>query len=325
MSADAVTSEAPQARAAEATPAVRAASAPVCFGVNEILPEGAWMPGAEEVLDAIAALEYAGTELGPPGFLGSASEVRARLAERRLALVGAFLPLHFSSAERFPEDRAWLRTTLELIREGAPTGTRPFAVLSEGFGEPLRMRYAGRIAEHPEAALPPERFPLQVANLQRAAEDCQAAGLEPVLHHHAATFIETEAEIRRVLEAIDTALLGLCLDTGHARFGGADPVVLAEDYHALIRHVHLKDCSRAVIEAGRRADKDFAALTAEGAFTELGQGDAGVGEVVEVLRAHGYAGWVVVEQDRYLFADGDLEATLEAQQRNRAWLRGVGI
>jgi inosose dehydratase len=325
LSADATVRPVDQPGPAASTPTVRAASAPVCFGVNEILPEGAWMPRAEEVLDAIAALDYAGTELGPPGYLGSAAEVRARLAQRGLALVGAFLPLHFSSAERFPEDRAWLRATLELIRDGAPTAARPFAVLSEGFGEPLRMRYAGRIAEHPEAALPPDRFATQVANLQRAAEDCRAAGLEPVLHHHAATFIETEAEIRRVLEAIDPALLGLCLDTGHARFGGADPVVLAEDYHALIRHVHLKDCSRAVIEAGRRADKGFADLTAEGAFTELGQGDAGVAEVVEVLRAHGYAGWVVVEQDRYLFADGDLEATLAAQRRNRAWLGRLGI
>jgi inosose dehydratase len=325
MSTGATAGVGEEAGSARPTPTVRAASAPVCFGVNEILPDGAWMPRAAEILDAIAALDYTGTELGPPGYLGSAPEVRAGLGQRGLALVGAFLPLHFSSAERFLEDRAWLRTTLELMRDAAPAGARPFAVLSEGFGEPLRMRYAGRIAEHPQAALPRERFELQVANLQRAAEDCRAVGLEPVLHPHAATFIETEAEIRRVLEAIDPALLGLCLDTGHARFGGADPVVLAEDYHALIRHVHLKDCSRAVIEAGRRADKGFAELTAEGAFTELGQGDAGVAEVVEVLRAHDYAGWVVVEQDRYLFADGDLEVTLEAQRRNRAWLRELGI
>jgi len=304
---------------------LRAASAPVCFGVNEVLPAGAWMPDREAVLDAIAALDYAGTELGPPGYLGDAAAVRDGLARRGLLLVGAFLPLHFSSAAQFPEDRAWLGRTLALIAEAVPPGARPFAVLSEGFGEPLRMQYAGRIEEHPEAALPDARVPVLVANLQRAAEDCRAAGLEPVLHHHAATYIETDAEIRRVLDAIDPTLLGLCLDTGHARFGGADPVALARDYHELIRHVHLKDCSRAVIEAGRRADKGFADLTAEGAFTELGQGDAGVAEVVAVLRTHGYAGWLVVEQDRYLFADGDLEATLEAQRRNRAWLRELGI
>ncbi len=310
---------------AERTAPITAASAPVCFGVNEVLPPGAWMPQPEAVLDAIASLGYAGTELGPPGYLGSADQVRARLTERGLALVGAFLPLHFASAERFPADRVWLRDSLALMQAAAPPSSRPFAILAEGFDEPLRMRYAGRITEHPEAWLSEVRFRLQVDNLHRAAEDCRTAGLEPVLHHHAATYIETEGEIRRVLDALDPSLLGLCLDTGHARFGGADPVALVETYHELIRHVHLKDCSSAVIEANRRADQGFADLTAAGAFPELGQGDAGIALVVAALRRHDYSGWAVVEQDRYLFAGHKLDDVLEAQRHNRAYLRTLGI
>lgn len=301
------------------------ACAPVCFGVNEILPPGAWMPDPETTLDAIAGLGYTGTELGPPGYLGDGRAVHDRLVERGLVLVGSFLPIHFSRAERFAEERAWLRQSLALLSEAATENVRPYAILSEGFDEPERMAYAGRIPDHPEAWLPTDRFRTLIDNLHRAAEDCWRAGFEPVLHHHAATYIETDDEIRRVLDRMDPSILGLCLDTGHARFGGADPAALAHAYHQLIRHVHLKDVSRAVIERGRAEGKGFEALVTEGAFTELGRGDAGVAEVVAILRKHGYRGWVVVEQDRYLFAGDTLAEVVAAQRRNREYLRSLGI
>ena len=47
------------------------------------------MPEPEEMLDWMAELDYVGTELGPPGFLGDAPVLRERLTRRGLALVGA--------------------------------------------------------------------------------------------------------------------------------------------------------------------------------------------------------------------------------------------
>jgi len=305
-------------------PPIAAASAPVCFGVNEILPSDAWMPDPSAVVEAIADLGYRGTELGPPGFLGRGPEVRDRLARHGLQLVGSFLPLHFSRQEQFDEERAWLVESLAIIREGSSL-ERPFAILSDGFNEPARMAFAGRIEDHPEAWLPADRFATLMANLHRAAEICRSAGFEPVLHHHAATYVETVDEIRRVLDAMDPSLLGLCLDTGHARFGGADPVELVETYHALIRHVHLKDVASAVLAAGRERGEDFEALTGAGAFCELGRGDARIADVVAALRRHDYRGWVVVEQDRYLRAGDTLADVVAAQRRNREYLATLGI
>jgi len=305
-------------------PSMLAASAPVCFGVNEILPPDAWMPDPSAVVEAIADLGYRGTELGPPGFLGSGPEVRDRLARSGLELVGSFLPLHFSRQSQFDDERSWLADSLAIIREGSSL-ERPFAILSDGFDEPARMAFAGRIAKHPEAWLPADRFATLMSNLHRAAEICRSAGFEPVLHHHAATYVETADEIRRVLDAMDPSLLGLCLDTGHARFGGADPVELAETYHALIRHVHLKDMASAVLAAGRDRGEDFEALTGAGAFCELGRGDARIADVVAALRRHDYRGWVVVEQDRYLRAGDTLADVVAAQRRNREYLATLGI
>jgi len=88
------------------------------------------------------------------------------------------------------------------------------------------MRWAGQIDGHPEAALPPERLPVLIDNLHRAGELARSRGFDAVLHFHAGSYVETFDEIRRVMDRLDPALVGMCLDTGHARFGGADPTAL---------------------------------------------------------------------------------------------------
>jgi inosose dehydratase len=309
----------------EAGPRPRVANAPVSFGVDEILVDDALMPGPEAVLDLIAELGFEGTELGPPGFLGDGATVRRRLADRRLELVGSFLPLHLSRPERMAEDLRWLREALALVREATPEGSRPLAILSDHFDEPDRLALAGRIADHPEAWLPPARFRALVDGLHRAAEVCRSAGFEPVVHPHAGTYIETRDETCRLLDAVDPALVGWCLDTGHARFGGAEPVELARDYRELLRHVHLKDCRTAVLDEVAREGLGMEAALVRGAFVELGAGDSGVGEVIAELRSIGYGGWLVVEQDRFLFATDTIETLRASQDRNRSFLRSLGL
>ena len=174
---------------------MRIASAPVSFGVDEIMQDDAWMPAPDDMLDWMVDIGFAGTELGYPGYLGDGAQVRERLSARNLELVGAFLPHHFSRAEKVDEDRAWLRDALRLMADGAPDGSRPFAVLSDHFDEPDRRALSGRIAQHPETWLDAARFRTLVDNLHRVAETCRAAGFEPVLHPHAGTYIETADEI----------------------------------------------------------------------------------------------------------------------------------
>ena len=305
--------------------ALPVASAPVSFGVDEIIADDAWMPGPDEMLDWMVEIGYEGTELGPPGFLGDAEQVRARLTSRGLQLVGAFLPQRFSRDEKADEDRAWLRRSLRLIREGAPEGSRPFAVLCDGIDEPVRHAFSGRIPEHPEAWLPVDRFETLMANLHRAAEICRMEGFEVVIHPHAGTYVETADEIARVMERLDPALLGLCLDTGHFRFGGADPVQAVHDYRDLIRHVHIKDCKSAVMDDVKREGKGLEAALARGVFTELGDGDSGIAEVIEALRTIDYRGWLVVEQDQFLRETDTRASVMAAQRRNREYLRRFGI
>lgn len=175
------------------TASIRYASAPVSFGVDEV-PEDAWRPGPETILDVMVELGFTGTELGPFGYLGETPDtVRERLRSRHLSLVGSFQALHFSRADRVDDDLADLRRVIGFLKDATPDETDAIVILSDAFDEPDRLAYAGRIADHPETWLPPDRQRLLVDNIHRAARICQDAGLTAVLHWHGGSYVETEA------------------------------------------------------------------------------------------------------------------------------------
>jgi len=304
---------------------LRVASAPVSFGVDEILVDDAWMPAPDDMLDWMVDIGFEGTELGSPGYMGDAGQVHERLTRTKLELVGAFIPQHFSRAEKADEDRISLRDSMAVMAGGSPAGSRPFAVLSDHFDEPDRRAFSGRIQDHPETWLSPARFDTLIDNLHRAAEVCRSAGFEPVLHPHAGTYVETADEIARVMDRIDPSIVGLCLDTGHFRFGGADPTQSVHDYHELIRHVHIKDCRTAVMDEVKAEGKGLDEALGRGVFCQLGLGDSRIDDVIAALRSYDYAGWLVIEQDQALRSSDTPESVAAGQRANREYLRRLGI
>jgi len=319
------TVDATEAARINATATLQVAAAPVSWGVFEKTEGDPLLPGPELVLDQMSQSGYDGTELGPPGFLGDGPILRERLAGRSLSLVGAFLPQRFSRAEHAAEDRRWMAGVLDILEAGAPGDVRPKAVLADASVEPERLRWSGQIADHPEAALPAKRFALLIDNLHRAGELAQRRGFDAVLHFHAGSYIETADEIRAVMDRLDTSLVGMCLDTGHARFGGADPVALLRDYGTAVRHVHVKDCNLEVLDEVRRSGGGLIEAWKRGVFCELGRGSSGLDAFMAALRERRWSGWVVVEQDRFLTPADTPAAMLALQTRNRTWLRARGI
>ena len=118
-----------------------------------------------------------------------------------------------------------------------------------------------------------------------------------VLHPHVGTMVENGAEVRRVLEG---SSISLCLDTGHLLIGGTDPAELARQAPERIAHVHFKDVDARL--AGRVQDGrlTYTQGVREGMYRPLGSGDVDVPAIVGSLRARGYDGWYVLEQDTIL-------------------------
>jgi inosose dehydratase len=273
----------------------------------------------------MAQAGYAGTELGPPGYFRDAAWLREQLAARQLSLVGNFMPQRFSRAEHAAADREEMIGFLDYMAEARPDEFMPKAILADASVEPERLRWAGQIPDHAEAALPPDRFQLLIDNLHRAGEACRERGFDPVLHFHAASYIESAAEIHRVFDDLDTSLVGMCLDTGHALFGGADPLELLDTYYDVVRHIHIKDCDLTVLAEVSRSGGGMMEAWDRGVFCQLGLGTAGLDRFLDTVRERGWLGWMVVEQDRFLKAADTPDALLKLHTRNREWLAERGF
>jgi inosose dehydratase len=154
-----------------------------------------------------------------------------------------------------------------------------------------------------------------------AAAVFQETGLRTVFHHHCAGYVETPAEVAALLERTDPARLGLCLDTGHWQFGGGDPLAGLRAHADRVWHVHFKDCDPAVAAASAAEGRDYFASVRGGVFCELGRGAVAFKGVVAELRAMGYDGWIVVEQDVL----PGMGTPFESAVRNRAFLESLGL
>jgi inosose dehydratase len=300
---------------------IEVAAAPVSWGVFEQTEGDPLQLEPDQMLDQMAAAGYAGTELGPPGYFGDAAQVRQRLGNRDLSLVGAFLPQRFSRTEFAADDRANMIAALDLLAEGRPDDVVPKVILADASVEPERMTWAGQIAEHPEARLSAERFRVLIDNIHRAGEASRERGFDPVLHFHAASYVESAAEIHEVFDALDTSLVGMCLDTGHALFGGADPIELLDSYFDIVRHIHIKDCDLALLGEVCRGGGGMMDAWDRGVFCQLGLGTAGLDAFLTALRARAWEGWLVVEQDRFLKPEDTPEVLLALHTASREWLR----
>jgi len=305
---------------------MRVASAPVSFGIFELTADDAGLPDPVDVLDAIAETGHEGTELGPPGYFGDAAGTSAALQERKLELVGSFLPLRLSRREHIDEDFAFLDRALGILDETTPPGgTRPYALISDAFCEPERLAWAGQIEEHPDTWLSDARFALLVANAQRAAEKCLERGYRPAFHYHGGTYVETPREIDRFAAQVDPGVLGFCFDSGHSAFGGGDPVAFLDTYGELVTHVHLKDVDLAKLRAVHETGGGLMRAWESGVFCPLGTGDARVEECLAALRDRGYDDWIVVEQDRVLAPAEPFAQVVDDARANREWLAERGL
>jgi inosose dehydratase len=297
---------------------VRVANAPCSYGAFEVtvgrLPN---VPGALEVLGAVADAGYDGIELGPPGYLGDRSELRGRLEDRGLELVGGYIPIRFSEPDALDADLEGMDRTLDLFEAGGAPRARP--VFADA-GSPARAARPGAAATDRSVGLDDAGWRRLAEGVARAAERARRRGFEPTFHHHTATYVEAPWEIERLLELTD---VGLLLDTGHLALGGGDPVQGLRDWRDRIDHVHVKDYRRSILRSVIADAADMQEAWRRRVFCELGTGDVDLRAFFAELAAGGYSGWLVVEQDLIPAPGEDASEAMAAQARNRAWLRDV--
>jgi inosose dehydratase len=260
----------------------RIAGAPISWGVCEV-PGWGHQLGPDRVLAEMREVGLTATEFGPDGFLPTQPDAMARVLDHYgLQAIGGFTPLllHVAAHDPVPEVERLLQgydaTGAEVLVLAAATG-------AEGYDS--------------RPVLDDDQWMVLLGNLDRLAELARQRGVRAVLHPHVGTMIETGEEVRQVL---DGSWISLCLDTGHLLIGGTDPADLARQAPERIAHVHFKDVDARLARRVQDGRLTYTQGVRDGMYRPLGSGDVDVPAIVGSLRARGYGGWYVLEQDTIL-------------------------
>ena len=290
--------------------------APVSFGVYGPPEEGSRL-SPDHLVAAMASSGYPGAEFPPAGYAGPPGAAARLFRAHDLDPVGIYIPIHFADPDLMVGDEARMEEALRELEEAG--GGSGLAILADEGSETLLLHPAR--GDDPTHALGPDAFEELCEATNRMAARIRRRGLVPSFHPHISTYVESPAEVERLLELTD---IDLTFDTGHIALGGGDTLECLEVWRERINHIHLKDVLHQVL-ADVKSDlrEDFEVWWPD-LFTPLGEGDLPLREFLARLSETDYRGWVVVEQDcAPVSSQAELDSAARVQARNLRWVREV--
>lgn len=266
---------------------VRLGTNPIAWSNDDLRSLGGATP-LETCLAEAREAGFEGIELGHK-FPRTAPELNQVLGAHGLAFVSGWYSAALLERDARAEIAA-MRPHLDLLR-GAGAQVLIFAETSNAVHGDQAVPLSRRPRLHGGTDAW-KQFGARMTEVGRAVAD---AGLALVYHHHMGTVVEDADDVARLMDNTGDGVK-LLLDTGHATFGGIDPVGLARTYAGRVGHVHAKDIRRAVMEESRREDWSFLNSVVAGVFTVPGDGMVDFAAVLRALPD--YRGWVVIEAEQ---------------------------
>jgi inosose dehydratase len=269
----------------------------------------------ERFLDEVAEAGYKWIELGPYGYLPTdpsrlADELKAR--DLQVSAGTVFTAFHRG---RDQWEEAWepARRVAELT---AAMGGKHIVVIPAMWRDDV----TGEAVE--DEVLTSEQWDSLFKGHDALGKRLQEQfGLQQQFHSHADSHVQGQADIERLLENTDPELLTLCLDTGHAEYGGASSVDLIRKYPERIGYLHLKQIDPDVLAKVRAENLTWAAANLAGVMAEPPSGLPDLREVIEAVEALDRPIFGIVEQDMYPVA---FDVPLPIAKRTRNYLLSCG-
>ncbi|KVW41017.1 myo-inosose-2 dehydratase [Burkholderia ubonensis] len=231
---------------------------------------------------------YEGFELGNK-FPREPQALKALLGEYRLSLVSGWYSGRL--AQRSVDDEiAAVGPHLDLLAQNGATVMVYGEVADTIQGAPVPLYQRPRFTADAQWDGYAER-------LDAFARYTLSRGVRVAYHHHMGAYVETPADVDRLMAATSDAV-GLLFDAGHITFAGGDPAEVLKRHIARVCHVHCKDVRPAVIRLARNRNWSFLDAVINGAFTVPGDGAIDFATLIDLLKRHGYRGWLVVEAEQ---------------------------
>jgi inosose dehydratase len=281
---------------------------------------GVWNPRDDKqtpwhrFLDEAAQAGYVRIELGPFGYLPTdPATLRRELAQRGLTLTGGTFGGALHQAEALPDIEEQVRRHGDLIGE---MGGEYLVLLPASYrgetGPPSEPR------ELDEAGW--QQFVESSNRLGRLAQERFGGRIKVVFHSHADSHVETVDQVERYLDETDSALVGLCLDTGHYAYRYGDPIDLMKRRHDRIPYLHIKTVRADRLRETHEQDLSFPQAVQFGVFCEPQDGTIDFVAFKALLDRLNFDGYAIVEHDLYPCT---FDVPLPIATRTRAYLGAI--
>ncbi|RCW42071.1 myo-inosose-2 dehydratase [Paenibacillus prosopidis] len=246
----------------------------------------------EQILDDMQSLGLLGTEMGRK-YPQDIDLLKQELAKRGMQLVSQWKSVLFSDPSYREEELAGYRAHVEFLKE---MGCKVISTCEIGGSpqfDPRRSPDQKGVIRLDETG-----WKSLAEGLNAAGAIAKEYGLTLTYHHHGGTVVERPEEIDRLMELTDPDAVSLLYDTGHAYYGGADPLTVLRKHYDRIAYVHLKDIRKSVLERAREEQADFITCIRRGVFTLPGTGDLDLQPIINELLDRGYDGWAMLEGEQ---------------------------
>ncbi|MFJ5674965.1 sugar phosphate isomerase/epimerase family protein [Streptomyces sp. NPDC093097] len=292
---------------------LRIGSAPDSWGVW--FPDDAQQVPWQRFLDEVAEAGYEWIELGPYGYLPTdPAALRAETTRRGLAVSAGTV---FTSMHHGPSvwDRTWAHVS-EVATLTQAMGAKHLVVIPSFW----RDDKTAEIIEPRELTV--EQWKHLTTGMERLARQVRDTfGLDIVVHPHADTHIDTEEHVERFLDATDSDLVNLCLDTGHYAYCGGDSVKLIRTYGERIGYLHLKQVDPDILSDVVAKGTPFGPAVQQGVMCEPPLGVPALPPVLEAAQELDVDLFAIVEQDMYPCPP---DQPFPIARRTRRFLRSCG-
>ncbi|NMB11487.1 MAG: TIM barrel protein [Firmicutes bacterium] len=239
----------------------------------------------DEVLEKIAAMGYAGVEIGAR-FIKTPARFSKITSELGLEIAGLHYGANLWDEAGFEQSRA----DFEQVARLAERLSCPRIVLS-GVGPQDR-------------SLDREDLGVQVDGLNQLGEIAKKHGAKVYYHNHAWEFQDDERVIQSIVRGTAREVVGLALDLGWAEYAGSDPIKTIERYRDRIGHLHIRDLRGST-------------------FVELGNGSTDVHTIIQQLQKMNYSDWLVVEMEPHALSYGGKLSPAESIAMGYGFLKAL--
>ncbi|WP_434565029.1 myo-inosose-2 dehydratase [Thermoanaerobacterium thermosaccharolyticum] len=284
---------------------VKLGIAPIAW-TNDDLPELGKENTFEQCISEMALAGFVGCEVGNK-FPRDTKTLKKALELRKLSIASAWFSSFLTTKPLEETINAFIKHRDFLWEMGAKV-----IVVSEQ-GHSIQGKMDTPILGQ-KPVLNEDEWQKLASGLEKLGELAAEKDMKIVYHHHMGTVVQTSMEIDRLMEMTSPDKVYLLFDSGHLTFCGENPEAVLKKHIKRIKHVHLKDVRKDVLDKVKKENMSFLNAVLNGVFTVPGDGMIDFVPLFRILSEYDYEGWFIVEAEQDPAKANPLEYAIKARQ-----------